>query len=351
MFRNKINIAGRSIGSGEPCFIIAEAGINHNGDMDLARALIDAAADSGADAVKFQTFLADRLVTTDAPKAQYQVQAADSDETQKEMLARLELTRQDHVDLIDHCKLRGILFLSTPFDEISADLLENLNMPAFKIPSGEIINLPFLEYVARKEKPMIISTGMSTIEEVHEALRVVRNAGNDEVVLLHCVTNYPADPADVNLRTMATMKETLSVPVGYSDHTLGKEIPLAAVALGACVIEKHFTLSRDMPGPDHQASLEPDELKSLVEGVRKVESAMGTGRKVPSPAEEANARVVRKSLVAARYIPEGSVITVDDLTAKRPGTGLSPAILPSLLGKEARMAIDEGTIITMELLK
>jgi N-acetylneuraminate synthase/N,N'-diacetyllegionaminate synthase len=267
------------------------------------------------------------------------------------MLSKLELTRQDHIDFMEHCKRKGIIFLSTPFDEISADLLDDLDLPAYKIPSGEITNLPFLEYVARKGKPMIISTGMSTLEEVHEALRIVQSTGNDEVVLLHCVTSYPAEPADVNLRAMATMTEMLSVPVGYSDHTLGREIPLAAVALGACVIEKHFTLNRDMPGPDHQASMEPDELKSLVEGVRKVESAMGTGRKVPSTAEEANARVVRKSLVAARDIPEGSVITKDDLAAKRPGSGLSPTILPSLLGKEAKVAIDEGTIITMELLK
>lgn len=351
MFRNKINIAGRSIGSGEPCFVIAEAGVNHNGDMDLARALIDAAARAGTDAVKFQTFLADRLATMDAPKAQYQVQADDSDETQKEMLSKLELTRQDHLDLMEHCKSRGILFLSTPFDEKSADLLDDLDLPAFKIPSGEITNLPFLEYVARKGKPMIISTGMSTMEEVQEALRVVREVGNNEVVFLHCVTNYPADPADVNLRAMATMTEVLSVPVGYSDHTLGREIPLAAVALGACVLEKHFTLDRGMPGPDHQASMEPEELKSLVKGVRKVESAMGSGRKVPSTAEEAIAKVVRKSLVSARDIPVGSVITKDDLTAKRPGTGLPPSALMSLLGKEAKVAIDEGTIITMEMLK
>jgi N,N'-diacetyllegionaminate synthase len=261
---NEVEIAGSAIGFGHPCFVIAEAGVNHNGDLDTALQLVDAAAAAGADAVKFQTFKADRMISVAAPKAEYQMQTTDASESQLDMVRTLELSPQAHRDLSAYSRERGLLFMSTPFDEESVDLLEELEVPVFKIGSGEITNLPFLEYIARKQRPIILSTGMSYLGEVDEAVKELRNAGCRQLLLLHCVSNYPAAPADANLRAMETMRMAFQVPVGYSDHTPGIEVSLAAVALGACAIEKHFTVDKNLPGPDHRASLEPSELAALI---------------------------------------------------------------------------------------
>jgi len=345
--RTALEIAGRLIGPGQPCFIIAEAGVNHNGDLRLARQLIDVAVEANADAVKFQTFRAEAVVTRDAPKAAYQLHTTDQRESQLEMLRRLELSAEAHQELLGYCRTRGILFLSTPFDAASADLLDELGVAAFKIPSGEITNVPFLVHVARKGKPMIVSTGMSTLAEVRTAVQTIEDAGNRAVVLLHCVSHYPASPSEANLRAMATLSKTFHGPVGYSDHTLGIEIALAAVALGACVIEKHITLDRTFPGPDHHASLEPDELAALVRGIRLVESALGHGRKEPAPSEADTAAAARRSLVAARDIPRGSRITEDLIAVKRPGTGLSPTMLSHVLGRRALQDIPADTVLQL----
>ena len=345
-----IEIAGRKIGPGHPCLIIAEAGVNHNGDLGLAHQLIDVAIQAGVDAIKFQTFRAERLVTADAPKATYQLETTSAGESQFEMLRRLELDADAHGALIAHCLDKHVVFLSTPFDEASADLLETLGVPAFKTPSGEITNLPYLGHIARKNKPMIVSTGMAFLGEVETAVRTIEAAGNQAFALLHCVSNYPANPADINLRAMQTMARAFNVPVGYSDHTPGIEVALAAVALGACIIEKHFTLDRNLPGPDHQASAEPVELAALVRGIRIVEAAMGDGRKRPAASEANTAAVARKSLVAAGDIPAGAALTETMIAFKRPGTGLPPAMREFLIGRVTRTAISAGTLLTLELL-
>jgi N,N'-diacetyllegionaminate synthase len=332
------------------CFIIAEAGINHNGDLELAKRLVDVAVEAKADAVKFQTFKAERLVTQTAPKAAYQQRSTGPLESQFQMLKRLELSEQAHRDLFQYCLSRKISFLSTPFDEDSADFLNELGVTAFKISSGDITNLLLLEHVARKQKPMIVSTGMSTLEEVRTAVNVMTGTGNRNITLLHCVSQYPATPADANLKAMQTMAGRLGFPVGYSDHTLGIEIALAAVTLGAVVIEKHFTLDRTLPGPDHSASLEPQELTALVKGIRNVEVALGHGRKEPSPTEASTAAAARRSLVAARTIPAGSVVTSDMVVSRRPGTGLSPSMLPSVVGRSVLQEIPAGTLLTLDML-
>ena len=351
MLPKRIDIAGRKVGPGQPCFIIAEAGVNHNGSREIAMKMVDAAKAAGADAVKFQTFDAERTVTPDAPLAAYQRQAVDSDESQFQMLKRLELSPETHRELQAYCRERDLLFLSTPFDEESADFLEVLGIPAFKIPSGEITNLPFLEHVACKGRPMIVSTGMSSLEDVVTAVRTVEEADNDKLILLHCVSNYPADPSETNLRAMQTLREAFNVPVGYSDHTMGITVALAAVALGACVIEKHFTLDRNLPGPDHRASLQPDELTDLVRGIRMVEASLGHGRKEPTASEAGTAAVARKSLVAARDIAAGSRLTEQDITVKRPGTGLPPSMLNHLVGRLAVKDIRADTLLTLEMFR
>jgi N,N'-diacetyllegionaminate synthase len=331
-------------------FIIAEAGVNHNGSPDLAKQLVDAAARAGADAVKFQTFNARRLASIQAPKAQYQLQTTDARESQVEMLARLELTYESHRKLQEYCRRQDIAFLSSPFDEVSADFLENLGVELFKIPSGEITNIPFLSHIARKGLPLILSTGMATLTEVETAVRTFEKEENRDIVLLHCVSNYPARPSDVNLRAMITMNETFHVPVGYSDHTERIEVAIAAVALGATVIEKHFTLDRNLPGPDHRASLEPDELKTLVQSIRTVEISLGTGKKEPAPGEAETAKAARKSLVAAQDIPAGTILTEDHVAIKRPGTGLPPSLYPFVVGRRSKDSIQEGTLISLEML-
>jgi len=345
-----LRIGDRSIGPGQPCFLIAEAGVNHNGSLDLALALVDAAAAAGAQAVKFQTFRAERLATPGAPLAAYQRRASRVGESQQDLLRHLELSEEAHRALMARCQQRGILFLSSPFDEESADFLEQLGVAAFKIPSGEINNLAFLAHVAGKGKPLIVSTGMSYLGEVEDAVRTIRSNSDRGFVLLHCVSNYPAAAEDVNLRAMQTMASAFGAPVGYSDHTLGVEIPLAAVALGACVVEKHFTLDRSLPGPDHQASADPQELASLVRGIRLVEAALGHGRKEPTPREAETAATVRKSFTAARDIPHGSILTNEMIVLKRPGTGLPPASRSYLIGRRAKVDISAGTLLSLEML-
>jgi N,N'-diacetyllegionaminate synthase len=325
--------------------IIAEAGVNHNGDLQLAHRLVDAAAAAGADRVKFQTFSADRLVTTRAAKAPYQVRATGGDESQHAMLRRLELSRGVHVELIEHCRRRGIEFFSTGFDAASVDLLVELGATCFKIPSGEITNLPYLRHVGRYGKPVILSTGMSSLGEIEAALAVLEQSGTrrDQITVLHCTTEYPAPMVEVNLRAMLTIRDAFGVAVGYSDHTPGIEVAIAAVALGASVIEKHFTLDRSLPGPDHKASLEPAELSAMVSAIRNIERALGDGIKRLTESEAKNRPIARKSLVAARPIRAGEVFTEANLTVKRPGSGVSPMCWDQVLGRKAcrDFAVDE----------
>ena len=329
-------------------FVIAEAGVNHNGSLDLALQLVDAAKASGADAVKFQTFRADLLATRSAHKAAYQERTTANSESQFQMLQRLELDEAAHRCLIEHCREVGIQFLSSPFDAQSADLLDAMDLPLYKIPSGEITNLPFLEHLAGKGRPLILSTGMSTLGEVEEAVELLKTAGATELTLLHCVTEYPAPYADVNLRAMLTLKMAFGLPVGYSDHTPGIEIAIAAVALGAEVIEKHFTLDRSLPGPDHAASLEPGELQQMVTAIRHVEAALGNGIKAPAACELPNISVARKSLVALRPLPAGHRLTAGDLDIKRPGNGLAPKMIPALIGRTLRAGLDKDEVITWD---
>jgi N,N'-diacetyllegionaminate synthase len=329
-------------------FVIAEAGVNHNGSLDLALQLVDAAKASGADAVKFQTFRADQLATRSAHKAPYQERTTANSESQFEMLQRLQLDAAAHRCLIHHCRNTGIQFLSSPFDTQSADLLATMDVPLYKVPSGEITNLPFLEHLARKNRPLILSTGMSTLGEVEEAVQVLQFAGAIQLTLLHCVTEYPAPYAEVNLRAMQTLKSAFGLPVGYSDHTSGIEISIAAVALGAEVIEKHFTLDRSLPGPDHSASLEPVELRQMVTAIRHVEAALGTGIKAPARCELPNISVARKSVVAARTLPTGHQLAAGDLEIKRPGDGLAPKLLPTLIGRTLRASVAKDEIINWD---
>ena len=344
-----IEIGGHKVGPGHPCFVIAEAGVNHNGDLDLGRQLIRAAAGAGADAVKFQTFSADRLVTASAPKAAYQMERTDPAETQHGMLKHLELGAAEHRELMNECDRNGILFLSSAFDEESADLLDELGVVAYKIPSGEITNLPYLRHLASKGRCLIVSTGMSDLDEVKTCVEVISETAEVPIVLLHCVSLYPAPAAGSNLRAMDTMRAAFGFPVGFSDHTEGIAIALAAVAMGADMIEKHLTTDRTLPGPDHAASLEPAELGALIAGIRAVESARGDGVKRPLPAEAATAAVARKSIVATIDIRKDMVIRQEMLTLKRPGTGLPPSEMAKLVGRKARVAIQAGTVITSEM--
>lgn len=346
---NEVIIGSHKIGAGFPCFLIAEAGVNHNGDQDMALRLIDAAVEAGADAVKFQSFKAEQMVTATAPKAEYQVQTTDSSESQLDMLRRLELSAEDHRLLMEYCLERNILFMSSPFDHESADLLNDLNVEVFKIPSGEITNFPLLTHIARKGKPMVISTGMSYLDEVRSAVRVIEKTGNLDYILLHCVSSYPVKAEDVNLNAMRAMRSAFESPVGYSDHTVGIEVPIAAVALGATVIEKHLTLSRTLPGPDHRASLEPEQFTEMVRGIRSVESALGHGRKEPSPAEANTSEVARKSLVAAQDIPAGTTLTEKHIAIMRPGTGIPPSELQSVIGSILKVDLSAGGLLVKEM--
>ena len=317
--------------------IIAEAGVNHNGDIELAKKLIDVAVNAGADFVKFQTFNADRLATHAAKKADYQAQTTDRNETQHEMLRRLELTPAMHHELIAYCKMRKMGFFSTGFDIESVDFLASLGQNLFKIPSGEITNLPYLRHIGRLGKPIILSTGMSNMPEIESAIKALEQAGTlrSKITVLHCTTEYPTPMCDVNLRAMQSIQIELGVAVGYSDHTLGIEVAVAAVAMGATVIEKHFTLDRTLPGPDHKASLEPTELKTMVSSIRNIELALGVGVKQLAPSEAKNILVARKSIVASKDIQIGERFSAENLTTKRPGTGISPMRWDEVIGLTA----------------
>lgn len=326
-------------------FIIAEAGVNHDGDVTMALELVDAARESGADAVKFQSFDADRLVTRQAGKADYQKQSVPGEDTQYSMLKALELSETNFRRIHAHCRHRGIEFLASPFDEESATFLDALAMRTYKIPSGEITNIPLLEHIAAFGKPVILSTGMCHLAEIERALATLDAAGAGDITLLHCVTEYPAPHHEINLSAMATLARAFGREVGYSDHTLGIEIPIAAVAMGARVIEKHFTLDTGLPGPDHAASLPPAAFGAMVQAIRRVEQAIGDGIKRPAPCEIANMGCVRKSIVAARRIPAGEVITTRHLALKRPGTGMPPSCLEAVVGRRALRTIEADRLI------
>lgn len=347
----EIKIGDKMVGDGKPCFVIAEAGVNHNGDINLAKKLIDKAKEAGADAVKFQTFRVEEVVTTDAKKVQYQKETTGTEESMFEMIKKLELTERDFEDLFIYAWERRITFLSSPFDRRSVDLLDRLGVPAFKIASGEITNFPLLKYIAAKGKPIILSTGMSTLEEVEDALDVIQNEGVEEIVLLHCVSCYPAKIENTNLKAMKTLRHAFKLPVGLSDHSLGITMPIVAVALGACIIEKHFTLDKNLSGPDHRASLEPDELKEMIRSIRDVEKALGDGVKRPTVEEEENKKAARRSIVARVDIPHGTIITEDLLALKRLGIGLEPKYVNSLLGKRAVKSIKRNTFVMWDSLE
>lgn len=320
--------------------IIAEAGVNHNGDLGLAYQLVDAAAEAGADIVKFQTFNAKQLATADADKASYQKKTTGEVETQRDMLQKLQLTRERHGQLIEYCNRSNIEFLSTAFDSVSIDLLSSLSIQRWKIPSGEIVNLPYLRKIGSLKQPVILSTGMANLGEIEAAINVLEHAGTsrDQITVLHCTTEYPAPLDEVNLRAMQTIAQAFGVEVGYSDHTDGIAVPIAAAAMGATVIEKHLTLDRTMEGPDHRASLEPEQFAAMVQGIRAIERALGDGIKRPTASERANLPIVRKSLVAARAIQPGEPFTADNITAKRPGIGISPMHWDALIGRNATRA-------------
>lgn len=318
--------------------IIAEAGVNHNGSLDIAKQLVDEAVDAGVDIIKFQTFKADKLVSKDAKKAEYQKQnIGDSDDSQYQMLKKLELSESDHQELVAYCHQKGIRFWSTAFDIESIDFLHSLELGLWKIPSGEITNYPFIKKIALLHEPVIMSTGMCDEDDIRNALDVLLKNGltKDQITILHCNTQYPTPMKDVNLKAMLTIKHDFETAVGYSDHTRGIEVPIAAVALGAEVIEKHFTLDRNMAGPDHKASLEPQELKAMVQAIRNIESALGTGIKQVSESERGNIAVARKSIVASTYIKKGETLTDSNLSVKRPGTGISPMLWETVVGTKA----------------
>lgn len=329
--------------------IIAEAGVNHNGDINLAKKLIEAAKDANADIVKFQTFVAAKGISKHAKKATYQLQTTDTKESQLDMVKKLELSPQDHHTLIAHCKKIGIEFLSTPFDFQSIDLLHQLNLQTFKIPSGEITNLPYLRKIGTLNKQVILSTGMSNLGEIENAINILVNAGTHRhnITILHCNTQYPTPIQDVNLKAMQTIQQAFHLPVGYSDHTNGIHIPIAAVAMGAKVIEKHFTLDRNMEGPDHQASLEPQEFKMMVQYIRDIEMALGDGIKQTSKSEEANKMLARKSVVANRLIKSGETFNQNNLDIKRPANGLSPMEWDNIIGKIAKRDFQEDEPIEL----
>jgi len=328
-------------------FIIAEAGVNHNGSIKLAKQLIDVAVEAGADAVKFQTFKADKLVSKEAKKAAYQQETTDANESQYEMIKKLELDVTTHKELIAYCQDKGIMFLSTPFDHESIELLHDLGVEIFKIPSGEITNLPYLRHIGRLKKHVILSTGMADIGEIEDALDTLIIAGTprENITILHANTMYPTPMEDVNLRAMQTIGCTFGCDVGYSDHTLGIEVPIAAVAMGAKVIEKHFTLDKTMEGPDHKASLEPHELKAMVHAIRNIEKALGSPIKKPSPSETPNIPVARKSIVAAQPIKKGESFTEENLAIKRPGNGISPMRWDEVIGTVAQKDYDTDELI------
>jgi N,N'-diacetyllegionaminate synthase len=347
---NTIQIRDRSIGDGHPCFVIAEAGVNHNGKLELAQRLVDAATEAGADAIKFQTFKASEVISAVAPKADYQKITTGSEESQLEMVRRFEMSEAMTKAVAEYATRRKILFLSTGFDEGSVNLLDELKVPAFKVGSGDVTTLPLLEVIGSKRKPVILSTGMSYMEEIEVAVGILCSSGCPAVALLHCVSNYPADARSANLKAIQTLKDKFKTPVGFSDHSLGNELAIGAVALGANIIEKHITLDNTLPGPDHRASLTPDAFCNMVSAIRLIETACGDGVKRPTEEEENVRTVARRSIVAASAIPRGTILTREMLAFKRPGTGIAPAEWRSIVGKRTLRDIGaDGLIATADL--
>ena len=329
-------------------YIIAEAGVNHNGDINLAYKLIDAAKECGVDCIKFQTFKTENLVTKTAKKADYQVENTKNNDSQFSMLKKLELSYEDFKSLKEYCDKIGIEFMSTPFDKDSVDLLEKLGVSKYKLSSGDITNKPLLEYIAQKNKPIILSTGMCTMDEVQEAVSWIEAAGNKQITLLHCTSNYPTPYCDVNMNAMLTLDKAFPYPTGYSDHTQGIIIPIMAVSMGATVIEKHFTLDKNMEGPDHKASLDVNELKEMVKAIRDIESAKGSGEKKPAESELSTRDVARKSIIVNKDLKKGDVLTEQDLDVKRPGTGIAPKNITSFIGKKINKDLSIESVISFE---
>jgi len=346
----KVKIGNKFVGEGEPVFIVAEAGSNHDGKLEQAKQLIDVAANSGADAIKFQTFLADKIVAKTGPKAGYMKKISEK-ESMYEIFKQIELPREWHRELAEYASKKSLIFLSSPFDEEAVDLLDELGVPAFKVASGEITNFPLIKYMARKGKPLIVSTGAATMNEVEEAVSVIRKTRNKKIVLLHCVANYPAAPEDANLLAMNALKQKFRLPVGYSDHTLEIAAPLAAVALGAVMIEKHFTLSRKLPGPDHFYAIEPNELKVMVDSIRAVEKMRGKPIKKPAKAELEIRKLARRSIFAKVDIPAGATIKKEMLVILRPAVGLAPKYFGKIIGKRAKADIKQYEPITWNKIK
>lgn len=345
----QVQIGQHVIGPDQPCFVIAEAGANHNRDWGMAKALVDLAADAGADAVKFQTYSAETLYSTKTPKFKYL--EGISDQTVYDLIKSIELPRNWQERLAAYCAERGVVFLSTPFDPAAVDELSALSVPAFKVSSFELVDLGFIRYVARKGRPVILSTGMATYGEIEEAVTACTEVGNDQVILLHCVSLYPTPPRLINLRAIPAMHAAFGRPIGLSDHTPGVVIPAAAVALGARVIEKHFTLDRSLPGPDHPFALEPDDLRAMVAGIRQVEQGLGDGIKAgPAVEEQEMYRLARRSIVVARDVPAGKILEAADLTVKRPGYGIKPNMMPYVVGRRARQALAHDDILTWDLI-
>lgn len=340
-----ININKTKISNNSPCFIIAEGGVNHNGNKELALELVREAKKVGADCIKFQTFKAESVVTKEAPKAKYQLKVTDNQESQLDMLKKLELDFDDYKDIIALCQELDIQFLSTPYNEEDADFLNNLGVDAFKIASGQLVEYSFLEYVAKFGKPMIISTGMGNLAEVFEAVKTIEAAGNEDLVVLQCTTNYPSKIEDANINSMKSIGEALGVLVGYSDHVPNNYACYASIALGATVLEKHFTLDKNMEGPDHSSSLNPSEFEELVKGIRAVEVAMGNAVKQPSAAEIANTEGMRRSIVLKENVTKGTVLTKTHLTFKRPATGIEPKRLNEVIGRKVIADLSENTIL------
>lgn len=348
---SKINIGKRIVGEGEPVFIIAEAGVNHNGDLTLAKKMIEVAKESGSDAVKFQSFKTEQLSTKDAPKSSYHIRTTGNKDSWFNLLKSQELDRKAHEVIVEYCKRLDIIFLSTPYDEESADLLEDIDVPAFKIASTDANNIPFLRYLARKNRPLILSTAMCFIEEVKESVDAILREGCRELILLHCTANYPSMIEDTNMRAMLTLKKEFNVPVGYSDHAPGYINSIAATAMGAVVYEKHFTLDKNLPGPDHSSSLNPKELRQLVRDIRNTETALGSFLKKPSDSEIENRQKLRKSIVAKIDIPVGTILTEKMVTMKRPGTGLAPRYFDEVLGKKTRISLKSDSLVKFEHLE
>ncbi len=351
-FVQTCTIGNKVVGENAPCLIIAEAGSNYNGSLEIAKKLVDTAAEANADIVKFQTFKAELIVTRTTPKAQYQKQGENDSESYYDLLKGLEMKDEEWQELKNYCDQKGIIFMSTPHSGAwSVDFLESLHVPAYKLGSGDLTNLPFLEYVAEKNKPIIISVGMSVMEEIKEAVEVIKKTGNNQLVVLQCTTSYPADIKNINLNVMDTLAAELGCIIGFSDHTPGIEASVIAVAKGARVIEKHFTIDKNLPGPDHKASLDPTELKALVQGIRHVERMLGSKEKQPTQEELDIAKIARKSIVAAKDIPKGILITEDMLIIKRPGTGILPKYFPDIIGKKAKSYIEKDSILSYDMIE